>query len=109
MNDFWGPCCWKTIHSFVTTYEPSMSKAFISFINSLAVLLPCEKCRNHLKDNLKAIPLEPYLENKDRLFLWSFLIHDRVNKQLGKKSPPFKTIKKIYFGGLSVHCASCEV
>ena len=105
-NKFWGPCIWRTIHAFAATYTPAAKNAFTQFVYSLTGVLPCNECRSHFIHNLNQIPLdEKYLENAHTLFLWSYLFHDLVNKQLGKVSPPFETIKEQYFN--SQVCDSC--
>lgn len=97
-NDFWGPAVWTSIHSFAMAYEPSPenARAFKQFIESLIYLLPCCKCRAHLKQNLKQLPLEPNLGSKDKLFKWSFDLHDLVNKQLEKPRPDYAWAEKYY-------------
>ena len=40
--------------------------------------------------------MEPYLKNRNGASYWSYLIHDRVNKKLGKKSPPYPEIVKVF-------------
>ena len=107
---FWGPSLWKVIHSFAVKYQPRQKKEFKSFVeNNLPTLVPCEKCCEHLKQNLKKLPLNDYLENNHTLFLWTYYLHDLVNRQLGKKSPPFDKVKKAYFDSLGVQCDSCKI
>lgn len=110
-RNFWGPCTWKTIHNFAVAYKPSKENAlaFKSFIESLIYLLPCKACRDHLKENLKKFSLDKYLSSNTQLFLWTYLLHDMVNRQIGKKSPNFLDIRKIYFSGLGVECSGCDI
>lgn len=96
-NNFWGPNVWKMIHMSAIVYEPSKKHSYVSFIQSLPYLLPCEICRHHLQQNLKSFPLsEEYLQSSDTLFLYTYILHDIVNKQLNKTSPPFDAIKESY-------------
>ncbi len=107
---FWGPSLWKVIHSFAVTYQPSQKTAIKHFIEkTLTTLIPCAKCREHLKSNLKRLPLNDYLENNDTLFLWTYYLHDLVNRQLKKKSPPYDMVKRAYFDSLGVKCDSCKI
>jgi hypothetical protein len=109
-KNFWGPKVWSTIHIFSASYTPDQKQAFKDYIyNVLPKLLPCESCRSHLKENIKTIPLEPYLTNNHNVFLWSYLLHDLVNKQLGKTSPAYNQIKEVYFKGLGPDCTSCKL
>jgi len=109
-NTFWGPFWWRTIHSFAASYRPipQVKNAFKQFIYSLIGLIPCTICSDHYKKNLNNIPLsENYLKDAHNLFLWSYLFHDLINKQLGKVSPPFQQIKSQYF---NEHvCSNCGI
>jgi hypothetical protein len=105
-NSFWGPCFWRTIHSFAAVYTPAAKEAFLQFIYSLVGVLPCQVCRDHYKRNLMQLPLtDEYLKDANNLFLWTFLLHDLVNKQLGKTSPTFESVKAQYFN--QEVCESC--
>jgi len=107
-NNYWGPAFWRVIHSFSATYKPSPKarQAYIQFIHSLIGITPCSVCRDNFEQALKQIPLtEEYLQDGNRLFLWSFLLHDLINKKLGKHSPSFESIKKEYFNDKV--CGNC--
>ena len=109
-NKFWGPCFWRTIHAFAASYRPTpeVKAAFKQFVYSLTGIMPCKACREHYIHNLRQIPLtEEYLKDAHNLFLWSYLLHDLVNKQLGKVSPPFEDVKAQYFN--EQVCGSCGV
>jgi len=109
-NMFWGPCFWKTIHTVAAAYNPLKKKAFVQFINSLAELLPCEKCSEHMKHNLKSFPPTNFLGSRDELFLWAYRFHDIVNrsKEYPINSPPLATVKRYYFDGI-YSCNKCKV
>jgi hypothetical protein len=103
---FWGKCIWESIHCMAAIYKPEYKYYFKQLIFSLPGILPCDDCRQHLINNLKILPLtDEYLSNNHSLFLWTFLLHDLVNKQLGKISPPFEKIKSFYFN--ENFCADC--
>lgn len=94
---FFGPHQWHSIHAIISKYDPKKQKnAMRDYLNSLKYLLPCEKCRSHYKVNLQNRPFEPFLDNRGALFHWAYLIHDDVNKQLGKTSPTYNTVKRFY-------------
>ena len=97
-NVFWGPCFWRMIHAFAASYRPEVKSAFKQFIYSLPGVLPCKICQEHFLRTLTQIPLtDEYLRDSHNLFLWTYLLHDLVNKQLSKVSPPFEEIKAQYF------------
>lgn len=107
--DFWGPATWRTLHSIAVAYDPTTQKAAAkSFVKNLMILLPCDKCRDHWKDVLKQYPIENYLDDNHSFFLWTYLVHDAVNKDNGKTSPPYEDVKVYCFNALGEKCSSCE-
>lgn len=115
-RDFWGPPIWTTIHILAATLRPENANAYVQFLNSLTQLLPCEKCKAHLKEKLTAFPPEPYLSNNHDAFFYSYMLHDMANEQITqenpatpKESPDFDEIKSFYFSGLSQECKDCQL
>lgn len=108
-RNFWGPTIWKTIHIMALSYTPDKKDHFKKFINELQYLLPCEECRHHLRQNLKILPIDDYLQNNHQAFMWSYMLHDIVNKQLGKKSPKYEDVKMMYIKGMGPECTSCKI
>jgi len=95
---FWGPSTWCTLHIAAAGFDRKNTLSFKKFVASLPILLPCEYCREHLKNNLELVDLTNSIENNVQLFTWSYFLHDLVNKQLKKKpSPNFQDAKDYYF------------
>ena len=100
----WGPSFWYVIHTSALYYNTEDKAGFKNFINSLVYTLPCKKCRLHLSENLTKLPLDDYLKDNEQMFLWTYLLHDMVNKQLKKvygcngnySSPPFQEMYEKY-------------
>lgn len=102
--DFWAPASWKTIHCLAAGYRSHQAQDFINFMYSFTKCLCCEKCCENAIGEMKAIPLEDkYLKNNENLFLWTYLLHDAVNRRLGKTSPPYEEVKSIYFKRLGMY------
>jgi hypothetical protein len=85
---FWGPHVWAAIHLICLGAPESFTDNQLNyrkFIESLPGVLPCEACRQHLVDNLKATPMDAALAGgKHSLFVWSVKLHNTVNKMLNK-------------------------
>lgn len=102
----YGPKLWHTIHTFAADYNPKTDRnSFMMFIISVGELLPCQKCKTHFKQNLKKFPLNQYLDSREKVFLWSYMMHNEVNEMQGKKSPPYKDTKRYFMG----KCSKCPV
>jgi hypothetical protein len=98
----WGQNFWILIHT-IAKYVPVDSNGqiplearliFIDFIKCLEKLLPCEKCRRHMTENLKKYPTENYINSRLNLFSWTVLVHNEVNSSLGKLK---MTVKEAWF------------
>ena len=95
----WGPFFWHTIHIVALGYpsEPTYvhKKAAKEFFESLQVLIPCPVCREHYAEHLQKAPLTPHLDSRTDLFKWTVVLHNAVNKSLGK--PEFAEHDSIEF------------
>ena len=84
----WGPNMWYIIHIIAVSYpqQPTFQdrKTFQDFYERLVYILPCHKCRMNYSRHLREIPIIPYMDNRNKLVEWSILLHNRVNKELGK-------------------------
>jgi len=99
-SHIWGPDMWKMIHSFAAGYKvkPGSAQYFRQFIYSLPGLLTCDNCKNRMIDVLQRLPLDSeILSDSKKLFLWSYQLHDIVNRQLGKYSPSYDKVSNFYF------------
>lgn len=87
--EVWGPFFWHTIHITALGYPTNPSyahkKAAKEFYESLQLLIPCPICRDHYKEHMIKHPLTPYLDKREDLFRWTIMLHNDVNKMLGKK------------------------
>jgi hypothetical protein len=87
----WGKHMWASIHFIALAYPDAPTEenknTYYSFFTNLYKVLPCHKCREHLKETLtNEYPLHAnFLKNKDELFKWTFNLHNIVNKRLNKK------------------------
>jgi len=80
----WGDGFWKSIHYASVDYAVADKEGFRAFFASLKVTLPCENCREHYTEFWNTHSIEPYLEQDEKLREWTLLLHNTVNKRLGK-------------------------
>jgi hypothetical protein len=91
MTSIWGPPLWHVLHTISFNYPVKPTKEdkdnYLNYFNSLKYILPCKYCRDNLKNNLKKLPLKRgVFKSRDTLSRWVYLLHEEVNKMLGKKS-----------------------
>lgn len=87
--DVWGPSTWTFLHLIVLSepdsMEPSRTMFYKQLYEVLQELLPCQKCRNHLRENLKKLPPLENIQTKRELFDWTVDLHNKVNEITGKR------------------------
>lgn len=110
----WGKYQWTSIHFSALGYpkHPSIETKnyFKKYFNEiLPEILPCEGCRNHLKQTLKyELPItDRDLENKDNLFKWTVNLHNIVNKRLKKPVLSYEDALMIYMYQDNLYSAMC--
>jgi len=86
--DIWGPSGWTFIHSIAYDYpetpDTATQRRAIEFIVSLTYLLPCKKCRFHLKNHLVEYDLDDVVRSKSNFFNFTVDLHNEVNRSLNK-------------------------
>ena len=88
-KELWGPHLWYSIHFIALGFPNDASsidkKNYKNFYISLPNVIPCEECSKHLINSLNQFPIDNFLLNKDKLFEWTVIIHNEVNKLLNKE------------------------
>ena len=78
-----GHISWKFIHTLASNYpdHPTVEEkqSVRGFVDSIAMLYPCYKCRNHLQANL--LQYGYHLDNRTDFSMWACFLHNRVNIQ----------------------------
>lgn len=100
----WGRHLWYSIHYIALGYPASPSKAtaeaYKSFFTSLHHVIPCKKCASHYMDHLQELPIDGYLTDTSSLFEWTVLLHNIVNRQLGKPEMSVANAYSYYMNNL---------
>ena len=91
LTSVWGPSMWHYLHTMSFNYpvNPTLKekKHYMKFIKSLKYTLPCKYCRINLVTNFKALPLTMNcMKNRDTFSRYVYLLHEHINKMLGKRS-----------------------
>jgi hypothetical protein len=91
LTTVWGPSLWHYLHTMSFNYPASPTKEqkkyYRDFILQLKNVLPCKHCRLNLVKNLKELPLlNKHMESRKSFSMYIYLLHEHINKMLGKKS-----------------------
>lgn len=83
---FWGPPGWVFLHSMAHNY-PEKPSTFDKvntklFYSQCEHMLPCKYCRSSYNQYIKELPIDNFLESRETLAYWLYLIHNKVNEKL---------------------------
>jgi len=100
MASIWGKKYWNLFHLLTTKYpdNPSQLDKLMAqtFLNNIDKVLPCPKCANHYRHNLKTIRIGSGLDSKTNFIKWFIDLHNVVNLSLDKKSLSYEeALKKV--------------
>ena len=87
-NNIWGPPAWTFLHTVTYNYPENPTeddkRNYHNFFDSLQHVLPCEKCKDHYKQNIQKYDLDSNLDSREDLVKWLIDLHNNVNKDNGK-------------------------
>jgi len=96
----WGKHGWIFLHSVTMAYPDNPSENdkqnYKSFFHLVSLVLPCNVCREHLKQYMNEIPIDKYLTCKKKLVEWLITIHNKTNQSLGKPILSYQEVIEIY-------------
>lgn len=105
----WGPHTWIIFHTIAYNYpekNPGKNKRKHAkeFYENLKYSLPCKFCRQSYNKFIKELPVENFLDSREQLTTWAYLIHNKVNQKLRnqnkkgniKKDPTKESIDQKY-------------
>jgi len=89
LPEIWGPYAWNFIHLVTLDYPlyptDSEKKHYKEYFTMLVYVLPCDKCKHNLFQNIKKHPLtDTVLSCRKNLVRWGIDLHNIVNYHTGK-------------------------
>ena len=92
----WGPACWTFMHTAAAVIAADEAPAFSAFMYSLARVLPCPECREHLRAYLNAHPPERDISDNITASSYCFKLHNHVNRKTGKPTQEPRLMLRLY-------------
>jgi len=91
LTTVWGPPMWHTLHTISFNYPVKPTKEdkdnYYNYFKALQHIIPCRYCRDNYADNLKKLKFsKSVLKNRETFSKFIYILHELVNKNLGKKS-----------------------
>jgi len=105
MASVWGSKVWTLLHrlSFYSNRQ-DVGGAWKTVLRTLSETLPCQYCRNHMREYLNKNPLTfPASASgqikRETIILWLFNFHNHVNQSLGRQPFAFDLLELEYGQG----------
>lgn len=95
-TDSWGPHEWESIH-FTAFGSPEHldNEDKVNYKTRYSIIqctLPCSLCRSAYKQLFKYISIDPYIDCRDGLCYWTFIMHNLINRKLEKPLLDFASV-----------------
>lgn len=81
-----GNILWSYIHTISLIYSP----VTIDCLKTIGKCMPCQVCIDHYYELMNKYPLDDYKQEEFGLFKWTVMIHNMVNRKLGKEEWSFE-------------------
>ena len=98
----WGSQLWSSLHYIALGYPSNPSTLdranYKMFFEGLYKVLPCNKCATHYQTLMTSMPIDGFLDNSEKLFEWTYNVHNSVNNKLGKPEPSLQWARAQYNG-----------
>ena len=92
----WGPLGWGFSHAVTFNYplEPTLEDKYYykNYFVSFSTILPCRICSNSFKFFYENLPIDEYLDDRNGITYWLYIIHNLVNLKLGNQIVHFKDV-----------------
>lgn len=107
--NMWGPIYWSFLFSTVLGYplEPGIDvqSAYYRFFRLLEWVLPCGVCKANYAEHFRNIPLNFYLYSRKALMEWVLILHNEVNRSIGKPPLTLEQAIQKYLGPKFINCS----
>jgi hypothetical protein len=99
-TEVWGPRFWFVLHTVSFAYPDTPGyqhkKYAYDFYNAIQAVIPCPLCRDHYAQEMRNLPLTPYLDSRAKLMEWVWRIHNAANRRLNKPEYSFHDMVRYY-------------
>lgn len=92
----WGPSAWKFLHMVTFGYpqdpDNNTKDHYKQLFSYLRYTLPCSHCRNSYTEIYKYICIDQYLDSREGLTFWLFIVHNLVNRKLERELSNYEDV-----------------
>ena len=99
-TSLWGSSAWKFLHAVTFAYPESPTThhrtAAVQLFKSLLHMLPCGECCTNYQNEFSEENITPHLKSRDSLSRWLVILHNNVNRRLGKPEMTYEQVEAVY-------------
>lgn len=96
----WGKAMWIPLHAITFNYPISPTYndrlKYKNYFYLTGDILPCKYCRESYNIYKKYIPIDNFLDSREGVVYWLYVIHNLVNQKLYKPMFPLCEVVVIY-------------
>ena len=105
----WGPNAWDFLHTITFNYPQDPTEdnkqQYKQLFENLQYTLPCSHCRTSYSLILKYLNIDQYLDSREGLTFWLFIVHNLVNRKLKHELITFNNVV-IKYENLRARCGN---
>lgn len=87
-TDLWGPHEWNSMQykafGSPEVFDREAKQLYARYFETNARIIPCSMCQMAFGNMMNYIPIDSYLDGRDGLCFWIFMMHNLVNRKLEK-------------------------
>ncbi len=110
--ELWGPYYWKVFHLTAFGYpnDPNNvdKEVYKNFYINFIKILPCEKCTQDSRKEIKNVKWDEVLQSRDSLLKWTHFFHDTVNLKLNRKTISYDNFLVNFINDLNLNLCYCD-
>ena len=95
-TDLWGPIEWESMQNKAfgspVVFDNETKNKYRTYFEINVQIIPCSMCQSAFGNMIKYIPITDYLDGRDSLCFWIFMMHNLVNRKLNKPLAVFSHV-----------------
>ena len=112
----WGPKLWFISHAVAFNYPDNPTEEdkanHKTWFDLYKTMIMCEVCKEHYIEHTSKNPIDGFLDSKNDLIKWVWILHNAVNESIGKNAwsydQMYEHYSKIFSQKCSINHNKCE-
>ena len=95
-TDSWGPHEWESMQNKAfgspEIFDKDTKRRYALYFETNVQIIPCSTCQSAFSNMMNYIPIDSYLDGRNGLCFWIFMMHNLVNRKLDKPLAIFSQV-----------------